>query len=588
METQAKQQIAERLKTATNILVTVNVNPSVDQLAATIGLTLLLNKLGKHGTAVFSGQIPSTLEFLKPEDTLEKNTDSLRDFIIALDKSKADKLRYKVEDKIVKIFITPYRTSLTEKDLDFSQGDFNVDVVVALGVKEQKDLDAAITAHGRILHDATVVSINTHDQGKLGTINWNEPQSSSLSEMVVSLGDTLGPNLFDAQMATALLTGIVAETQRFSNDKTSPHTMTVAAHLMSVGANQQLIATKLEKPAPKPAPSPPKAATPPPKPATPLPPAPKVAKKQPVGDFDLGKLDEIVKETPVTPAPAVDGSLKIDHGTPPPPAPPAGAAIEDQIRIDTEGTLHRLDLEAKATDESAEQKTDTKPADDKPVEASRLVLQPPSLGSKLTANTEPEQAHYDPSTDPLSLPSVTPPLLNRNDTTPPVPSAPDKPAAEASHSEESAVPTPDVARSAVVEALKGAPSPALEPIEALNAQPVDLGKTEPKVTPPAPVAPITAAPAPQPAPLPPPQTALSPSPLLTPTPPAPAPTPAPAADLPPLPSHLMPPPAPMTPPTNTPSVATPPPPVPPPMMPPAFGQPRIDDDNVSTPPLAPL
>ena len=31
---------------------------------------------------------------------------SLRDFIVALDKSKADKLRYKVEDKFVKIFIT--------------------------------------------------------------------------------------------------------------------------------------------------------------------------------------------------------------------------------------------------------------------------------------------------------------------------------------------------------------------------------------------------------------------------------------------------------------------------------------------------
>ena len=41
------------------------------------------------------------------EKTIEKNTDSLRDFIIALDKSKADKLRYKVEDKFVKIFITP-------------------------------------------------------------------------------------------------------------------------------------------------------------------------------------------------------------------------------------------------------------------------------------------------------------------------------------------------------------------------------------------------------------------------------------------------------------------------------------------------
>jgi nanoRNase/pAp phosphatase (c-di-AMP/oligoRNAs hydrolase) len=125
----AKQELIEKLKSSSNVLVTVSRNPSVDQLSALLGLGLILNKQGKHAAAVFSGNIPSTIQFLKPEDTFEKNTDSLRDFIIALDKSKADKLRYKVEDNIVRIFITPYKTSITQNDLDFSQGDFNVDLV---------------------------------------------------------------------------------------------------------------------------------------------------------------------------------------------------------------------------------------------------------------------------------------------------------------------------------------------------------------------------------------------------------------------------------------------------------------------------
>src|SRR3982751_549647 len=123
----AKKHLADRLKSATNILVTVSRDPSVDQLAACLGLALLLNKQGKHSVAVFSGKVPSTIEFLKPEETIEKNTDSLRDFIIALDKGKADKLRYKVEDNVVRIFITPYKTSISQEDLEFSQGDFNVD-----------------------------------------------------------------------------------------------------------------------------------------------------------------------------------------------------------------------------------------------------------------------------------------------------------------------------------------------------------------------------------------------------------------------------------------------------------------------------
>src|SRR3989344_5075235 len=263
----AKQQIVERIKQASNILVTVSNNPSVDQLSACIGMTLLLNKMDKHATAVFSGQVPSTIEFLQPEKTIETNTDSLQDFIISLDKDKADKLRYKVEDDVVRIFITPYNTSLSEKDLVFSQGDFNVEVVMSLGVKDRAQLDKAITAHGRILHDATVISLNAGNDkaAELGQINWQEPTASSLSEMLVSISEAFGTGLIDNQMATAFLTGIVAETQRFSNDKTSPKVMTMAAQLMAAGANQQLIVSKLEPPPPA-AETPVKKPPPPPKP----------------------------------------------------------------------------------------------------------------------------------------------------------------------------------------------------------------------------------------------------------------------------------------------------------------------------------
>src|SRR5438132_192393 len=130
-----RAQVLERLQQATNVLVTVSADPSVDQLAAAIGLTLMLNKLGKHATAVF------------------------------------------------------------------------------------------IVAHGRILHDATVISINNNAKGEIGNLNWNDAQASSLCEMLVALGESLQPNLLDGQMATAFLTGIVAQTDRFSNDKTSPEAM---------------------------------------------------------------------------------------------------------------------------------------------------------------------------------------------------------------------------------------------------------------------------------------------------------------------------------------------------------------------------
>jgi hypothetical protein len=385
-----KQQIIERLKEANNVLVTVSNNPSVDQLSACIGLTLILNKLGKHATAVFSGAVPSTIEFLQPEKTIEKNTDSLRDFIIALDKSKADKLRYKVEDKFVKIFITPYKTSLSEKDLEFSEGDFNVEVVIALGVHHREELDQAITAHGRILHDATVISINDRNSSDLGVINWNESSASSLCELLVSLGETLRPGVIDAQMATAFLTGIVAETERFSNSKTSAVTMGIASQLMRAGANQQLIANKLEEPAP-------------------------VVETKPEAEDknEEVKPSETPKKPPEPPK-KDEGALQIPHDDRPVPLPPAAPAEDEgeesvsKIQIDDEGELRS---ESEATSNTLTPATGTS-TDNSP----KIVLNPPSMGGTLTANTSPED--LEPSIDPLSTPSTDAPILDRPSSTP--------------------------------------------------------------------------------------------------------------------------------------------------------------------------
>lgn len=248
-DAKTKQQIVEKITGSTNVLVTVSKDPSVDALSAALGLTVMLNKLGKHTTAIFSGAIPPAITFLDPEKTFEASIDSLRDFIIALDKEKADHLRYKVEGDAVKIFITPYRTTISSEDLEFSQGDYNVELVLALGVENQSHLDAALEAHGSILHDATVITISTEPgTSSLGSVDWRDETASSLSEMLVTLSETLGSEtpLIDQQVATALLTGIVAETDRFSNPKTSSKVMTMAAQLMAAGADQQLIASKLQ------------------------------------------------------------------------------------------------------------------------------------------------------------------------------------------------------------------------------------------------------------------------------------------------------------------------------------------------------
>lgn len=478
MDAASKTQIVERIKQANNILVTVSANPSVDQLAACIGLTLLLNKMQKHATAVFSGQVPSTLEFLQPEKTIETNTDSLRDFIISLDKEKADKLRYKVEDQVVRIFITPYKTSLSEKDLVFSQGDFNVEVVIALGIKDRSQIDAAITAHGRILHDATVISLNASSGGapELGQINWQDASASSLSEMLVSISETLGPGLIDNQTATAFLTGIVAETDRFANKKTSPRVMTIGAQLMAAGANQQLIVSKLE-----------------PEVQTPVkqyrPAAKPVA--APVAAAPQASLD--------------DGALRIDHGgkkaAEPKTVVKTVRQIEpDEIHIDEKGNLSTAASLAASTIEETQPPEPVVPPSSEPppkpptpppaTPPPSTPTPPPASSPKITPEPSPPNAPHA-FLNPLSAPPIInstftanaePEWANPYSTMPidPLSGGPAQP--QFLEHQNKLTPTPDTARNAVEKAYEAAPfDPATAPPEqALGSQPVDLDKPETK------------------------------------------------------------------------------------------------------------
>ena len=578
----ARQQVVERIRQSTSILVAVGNNPSVDALAASLGLSLMLNKMNKHTTAVFSGQTPPALQFLEPNKTFESNVDALRDFIISLDKEKADRLRYKVEDDVVRIFITPYKTSISEKDLQFSQGDFNVDLIIALGVEKRDELDKAIVAHGRILHDATVVTINANSQkSSLGAIDWNDAAASSLCEMLVGMSETFQqPGLLDTQISTALLTGIVAATDRFSNPRTSPRVMTMAAQLMAAGANQQLIATNLQKAQVTSAPAVAEPSTGP------------VAKQQasaaakpmqeePVKKKEPGELDithDTAPELPKAPEPPVTPPAPMPPLPPTPPTEPTPQEKELEAALPAPQVQHNLlgdlqqDLESATTEaESTAPKAPgsqsvnaaaTKPTEDHDDEYisshsswKGKRLEPPTLGGTLNATTEEAMEANQKAEDA----DRNKKLLNHPDDTSPVaggrrrgkrgkdkdkdkataPNASPVPPAAAAVAPIMPPETPQPPLPPAPEPMAPEPPAAAATIPMPQPAPTPAPAPEPPVPalpplPPAPELPPAPLPAPEPAPIPAPAPAPEPTPEPVPAPPEPAPMPTPPAPAPDL------------------------------------------------------
>ena len=84
----AMNSIVDDISGVENILVTVSTNPSVDELSA----ALELSTYGQAREALYCccTVVARLLLFILDPKSVEDTADSLRDFIIALDKDKAD------------------------------------------------------------------------------------------------------------------------------------------------------------------------------------------------------------------------------------------------------------------------------------------------------------------------------------------------------------------------------------------------------------------------------------------------------------------------------------------------------------------
>lgn len=245
-----KTQIVELLRASENLVITVSQKPDNDQVAAAIGLAEVLHKLNKHADVVISGVVPSNLSFLST-GLVKKSFSGIRDFVIDVDTSnvEADKLRYVPEGKKLRIYVTPFNGNYSAEDVDFSYGDYHCDAVIALGVDTQEQMDKQIANQKELLGKSKLVTLNVGDGSGGAGLNWHVATASSVCELVMNLVESMQPDILDADIATSLLTGIISNTDHFTNERTSAKVMNIASQLMAVGAKQTDIIEHLKQPA---------------------------------------------------------------------------------------------------------------------------------------------------------------------------------------------------------------------------------------------------------------------------------------------------------------------------------------------------
>ncbi|HVQ43671.1 MAG TPA: DHH family phosphoesterase [Candidatus Saccharimonadia bacterium] len=247
MDLTPKQQTSEAIRQAETILILTGQHPSVDQATAVLALAAILRKFGKTVTPIISDNPPASVAALEM-GTVERGLGGSRDFLLKVDVSKAevDQLRYEVAENKLNIHLTPSRGSFAPSDVTFGYGAFHYDLAIVLGVPTRARIDRIYEQNLASFETIPMVNLDFHRSNEnYAAVNLIEPNASSLCEMLVALSESLQSGIIDAEIATALLMGIVASTDRFTASHTSPKSLTVAAQMMAAGARQQAVVRAL-------------------------------------------------------------------------------------------------------------------------------------------------------------------------------------------------------------------------------------------------------------------------------------------------------------------------------------------------------
>jgi bifunctional oligoribonuclease and PAP phosphatase NrnA len=249
MEPTPKQQAVDLIKRSQRILV-VPGHPDGDSVGSALACLIVLTKLGKEASVALIEPVSHQYRFLPRVTDITQDVNGVRDFIITLDNPsvETDKLSYNFDDGKLNIIITPKRGRYQSDDVTVRQGAFKYDLVITLDAPHVGMLGEIHERYPTLFQEVPVVNIDHHaSNANFGAVNLVDLSATSTAEILIGVIESLGVDLIDADVATALLTGIIADTGSFQNANTTPKSLTVAAQLVGLGARRQEIIKQLFK-----------------------------------------------------------------------------------------------------------------------------------------------------------------------------------------------------------------------------------------------------------------------------------------------------------------------------------------------------
>lgn len=221
-----------------NINILPNPKFEKDSFPAALALFYGLKKLGKN-VSMLTEKTSETFSFLLDKGPVSSQEADFR-ISIRETSAKLSDLFYEKTAGGIDLFLKTTGGELKKEDISFEKLSDGA-VLITVGVNSFKHTQNFLKKEP----DYIINIDNNPANENFGHSNIIEPSSATLSEVVIHTISFLSENLFDKEISTALLAGIIHEAERLQGAKLAPQTFQKIGFLIEQGADLKTISSKL-------------------------------------------------------------------------------------------------------------------------------------------------------------------------------------------------------------------------------------------------------------------------------------------------------------------------------------------------------
>ncbi len=241
-----EQQAIELIGRAKRILIVTKEQAPIDAIASVASCAAFLSKQNRPIDALISNLDPQSLPpfFQKAIEGVMPQVGPMRHLELNIDVNQTElkELFYDIQENKLTVTIFPKSGEWEQKDINVRASQDRYDLVIALDCQDLSQLGSLFREHADFLYRTPIINID-RDPGNehWGQVNLVDLTAVSTTEVLYRLFESWNRAAFDADLATWILTGMIAKTQSFRTMNVTPKTLQTTSQLIAMGARREEI-----------------------------------------------------------------------------------------------------------------------------------------------------------------------------------------------------------------------------------------------------------------------------------------------------------------------------------------------------------